>query len=380
MDRKWLVGVVAATIAGLLSACVGTGGLSPIFGSPGKPASADSVPPAGGTTATTDSTLGADDQETVPIADETAELQALLQALSDPEVLELVGADPLINDGGAVFLDDSTSASYRVAGLMMPYRPGDKPPLWKRLDMRAVGGKFDDGIRCADPPRLDESTPAGFRSLCFDKPAGLADVTVALHVQGRFVIDVPPYSTTPFKSILLGQDRDSWGDKTMDLLAVTRTKFRRTRSRWQMVGASTTQIRMADPASQSVRITSVDLVADNMSLLGVQSPAHVMAKRDFKRLPRGRHVVARVKVASEGGAVVFLEDARNGIIRLFDDGLFMHGDEVAGDGVYSNRLATPAVQQLVHRVSVHAFSAAMMSNEDKDDYDGETWILPMRVD
>lgn len=379
MDRKWLAGVAAATIAGLLPACSGAlDGLTP---AKQPDASASAGKAAGGTDSatSTETTFGADDQETVPISDEFAELEALLKALADPEVLELIGADPLINDGGAVFLDDSAAGSYRVAS-MHPHKPGDKPPLWKRLNLKPVGGKFDDGIRCSDPAKLGDDTPAGFRSLCFDKAAGMADVTVAQRVRGRFIIDVPPYTTMPFKGILLGHDRASWGDKEMDLLAVTRTKFRRNRTRWQVQGASTTQMRMVKEASQSVRITSVDLVSDNLSLLGVQSPAHVIAKRDFKRMPRAKQVVVRAKINAPEGAVVFLEDARNGIKRLFDDGTSLHGDETAGDGVYSNRLNTPAVQQLVHRMAVHAYSPAMMSNEDKDDYDGDTWIIPMRVD
>ena len=138
-----------------------------------------------------------------------------------------------------------------------------------------------------------------------------------------------------------------------------------------------------EPASQSVRITSVDLVSDSVSQLAVQSPANVVARQNLKKMPRSKQLIARAKVSSDAGAMVFIEDAGKGIpgiLRLFDDGLSMHGDETAGDGVFSNRLNTPAMQRLVHRVSVHAFSLAMMGNEDKEDYDADTWIIPMGVE
>ncbi|MBM3276350.1 MAG: hypothetical protein FJZ00_14445, partial [Candidatus Sericytochromatia bacterium] len=286
MLRKWLALAASTALVATLAACddptassrtsrpaagakVVSGGNAPT--ATPAPASGQTGPTSGQSDTTT---LAADDNASVPVTDESADRDALIASLeADPEVLAIIGADPLINDGGAVFLEDGTSASgYRTQALPTPLpqparteppargqivnqREADfRPPRWKRLETRPVGGKWDNALRCKVPERMRADSPAGHRSLCLDKSAGLADVTVAQHVKGHFVLDAFPYSFQPIAAVLRGQLPQSIGLKTMDLVAVTNTRFRKTRTRWQLEGVSTTQLHLVDAASQSVRI------------------------------------------------------------------------------------------------------------------------------
>jgi hypothetical protein len=410
MLRKWLAIAASTTLVAALPACDDSAAssrtsrqLSSAKVVSGGNATAATPAPGSGQTGqpsgqSDTTTLAADDNATIPVTDESADRDALIASLeADPEVLAIIGADPLINDGGAVFLEDSTSASgYRTQALATPTpqpvrtEPPDKgqivnqreadfrPPRWKRLETKPVGGKWDNALRCQIPEALRADSPAGHRSLCFDKSAGLADVTLAQHVKGHFVLDAFPYLLQPIAAVLRGQPLQSIGLKTMDLVAVTNTRFRKTRTRWQLEGVSTTQLHLVNAASQSVRIVWTDLVSDGKTLINAEDPKALVPKRNLKPVPRSKQVLLRAKVSGDVHAQVFAESEGAGILRLLDNGFAP--DETKGDGIYTARVPTPPSQRLVHRLSVTAFAAHTLSNEEKDDYDADTWIVPMRVD
>ncbi len=395
--RRWLAGLACACVAGSLVACD-----SPFTSHRNRSVSADYLPgveagqQAAGSTGGGDpaqARAGADRSEpggsvlsggTFTAADETLRILTdqdlddrddLVETLeSDQDILALIGAFPLINDGGAVFLAEGESgspggfrtAAYDVNSLY--------PPRWKRLAVGTSRGKFDNALRCRDPQSLGDAT--GYRSICLDRNEGVADITTAQRVQGWFVIDRYPYSRDQIRDIKPGVMLKGMGAKLMSLVSFSHSRFRRTNAGWTLDSVSPTQINLAQLANQSVHITSAELASGGKVLASTLSPYALQPSKDLRSLPRNATVDLRVKVAG-ADPWVFAEEGGK-IVRLFDSGLAP--DDRQGDGIYSGRIDTPSASRKVHRLMVHAYAGRMLGNETQDDYDADTWIVPLRVD
>ncbi|MBM3267659.1 MAG: hypothetical protein FJZ01_08440 [Candidatus Sericytochromatia bacterium] len=290
----------------------------------------------------------------------------------DQDVIDLMGALPLINDGGAVFLAETGSAGFRTA----VHGASPHAPRWRRIEVRASGGRPETTLTCRDPGQLKNGGQPGYRSICIDRAEGVADVTVAQRVSGWFLIDRFPYSSDSLAGIRPGMMLSDMGAKTMNLMSFSHSRFRRTAGGWQFDSVSPTQLTHAEAAKQTVHIASVELVSDDRVLATTRSPYALQPSKNLRSLPRNQQVVLRVQ-ASGADPWIFAEEGGS-IYRLADDGT--GPDQVAGDGVFAGLIRTPADSRRVHRLMVHVFAGHMLGNETEDDYDADTWIVPLRVD
>ena len=63
---------------------------------------------------------------------------------------------------------------------------------------------------------------------------------------------------------------------------------------------------------------------------------------------------------------------------MFDDGT--HGDEVAGDGKYTNTWTIGSNARIYRHAAVDVLDAGCMQNEDEDDYNSVAWRIPYKAD
>ncbi|MBI6545418.1 MAG: hypothetical protein HY692_01405 [Cyanobacteria bacterium NC_groundwater_1444_Ag_S-0.65um_54_12] len=320
------------------------------------------------------SDLSANESDVVPLGEENAELAELLESLdNDADYREMMHDNPLINDGGAVFLDETDSNSYRITALTAV----SKLPRWRYFQLKAATGSYDTAIRCTDPGELSPNHPAGYISACLDRQASTAHVTIAQRISGIFALDLYPYvpdfliaNTMPATS--------SVGSKAVDGLAITRARFVRKKSGWAFRGISLTRGQLLPAASQSIQIAWAKALQDKSMIAEITDPLDIKPRLKLSRLPLERQITAQVKVLGDPEANVFVSDGSSKILRLYDDGT--HGDEQAGDQIYSARYKTPATVRPVYKILVQAIANHTLANETANDYDVASWAIPVKVE
>lgn len=302
----------------------------------------------------------------------SAETDLLTTTLdTDPEAIDLITQNPLINDGGAVFLEEAASLAYRTAQVCDTC-PGNgkSAPRWRRFDVRLATGPLQTTVACEEAT-ISVGSP-GAMTLCFDKKAKSADVSRIQRLTGSFVLDFDSGSKRLKEASGAAPTGSTLVAKNMDLITKTKVRFFKGRSGWVLGGAAATRVNMANAASQSIYIQAIKLILDTHASPET-SFADVLLRQNFNSIKRIGSAAIRVRV-NDVTASVFVQ-AGPEILKLVDDG--QHNDEGQGDGVFGARFPAPSrrvPQLLISAIAGHSLTSAA------DDYDADTLIIPLRVE
>ncbi|MBM3260635.1 MAG: hypothetical protein FJY99_12955 [Candidatus Sericytochromatia bacterium] len=339
--------------------------------------------PTATTTVSPVATLSPDDLgETVELGTDAEELALLGRTLGADATLEdLAGLTPLINDGGAVFLDQAASA-FRTASLGVLGRPYDRDfddiPRLRVLPMvRKATGKADAvALSCAQ----DAADPGEVRrrSICLDRGRRTAAVVSVERLEGRLAIDLPPYSPGRFSDVGEGEFGEGVGLPVRSGRAETRIEFVRRRTGWDVLSVSSTRFVSDALPTTAPRISWIDGVYGEMRRVPEHERFDKLIRRDrFPGMPPNSQVLLRVKMSAPAPTLVMAAGLRPAPIRLVDDGT--RGDDIPRDGLYSARVPTPRQPQRSFRLTVTAVPASFLATESVSAVPEETWIVPFTV-
>lgn len=341
------------------------------------------VPAATQTTVTPLATVLPDDLgETAELGTDAEELALISRLLEgDTIVEELAGLTPLVNDGGAVFLDQS-AATYRTAAVGFPGRPFDrdfdKVPRLRVLPMtRKAAGKPDKvEVSCA----VDGTDPGDERrrTICIDRSRRTASVVSSERLQGRLAVDLPPYYSGSLGDISETNPGDGVGLPLRSGRAETRLEFVRRRAGWEVLAVSSTRFVSDDLPASAPRISWIDGVYGDSRRVPEHERFDKLFRRDrFPGMPPNSQLLLRVRMSAAAPTLVMATGFGPAPIRLVDDG--SRGDDIAGDGLYSARVPTPRQPLRAFRLTVTAVPASYLATESVSAVPEETWIVPFAI-
>jgi hypothetical protein len=153
---------------------------------------------------------------------------------------------------------------------------------------------------------------------------------------------------------------------------------------WKLIQVSCVEVSLTDASSQTVQVLEVTATVGGSMRLEITDPS---ALKDFQDgLPifaPGEEVVVTVHVENQKDgidreSVVYLH--HDGMReRMFDDGPEGgHGDEVAGDGVFTASFTVDSDPGL-KPFWIDALDAEIFQDETTENYNGEVWAIPYRV-
>lgn len=317
-------------------------------------------------------------QDTVTLSSdstESASLQTELQ--SDTDFSSLTSASPLINDGGAVFLDGQQTQSLASRGVMSLWRALNvlPPARVRRFGVHADPGARKIEIACSDPGLLDPAYPGGYLAFCFDHTDSSAAVFFGKHLEGTFGIDLPPYDPAFDSATDSVPATGSFGLKPMNLLFDVHARYVKTRSGWKLDAISPLkQVLAESSASHSIHIDWMDIVYGGRTLLHINNPEALLPRTAFVALPRGQEVLIQAEVTGEP-AVVTLSAPGLKPIRLFG----RKGEDLPSDQVYRAWYMTPLHPHPIRQLALQAIAQHTLESETGDDFDGSAWIVPVQV-
>ena len=357
--------------------------------------------PASNTTQTAPTpvpTVSGDDLGTTYALGSDEEELALLRTFlaSDGTLDDLAGPTPLVNDGGAVFMDVSASA-YRVLGLSsgavrssssgqegslgLQAAPGRRPdrdfeavPRLKVFPMARKAVREEISIGCGS----GEGDPGTVRrsSICLDRESRTATLVSQERVDGKVAVDLPPYRDS-LDDISEDASGSGVGLSARRGRVETRLQLVRRRTGWEILSVAPTRYVSDDLPESAPRISWVDgVMPDQRRLPGFDRHDKLTRRGALPGIPPSSQLVLRVRMSSIAPTLVMVGGLGRPL-RLVDDGT--RGDEFAGDGLYSARIPTPPHPRAALPLVVTAVPASALSSEATAALPEETWIVPFEV-
>ncbi|MEB3298198.1 MAG: choice-of-anchor X domain-containing protein [Candidatus Sericytochromatia bacterium] len=338
--------------------------------------------PSGNTVPVTEATVSPDDLgETEALGSDEVEVALLAKLLGGASGLEeLAGATPLVNDGGAVFLDQ-TATSYGLASLGSrgPVdRDFERLPRLRVLPMMRKAAGRPDTVTASCDGRARAASDARSHVICLNRGRRTATVVTTERLSGKVAIDLPPYFSGDFAGV--GQDDapEGVGLASRQGVAETRLEFVRRRAGWEVLSVSSTRFVSDDLPAEAPRISWVDgVLGDARRGPEPERFDKLVPKDRFPGLPPNSQIILRVRMSSAVPTLVLVGGLGPSPIRLVDDGT--RGDEVPRDGIYSARLPTPPKPRRTFHLSVTAMPASALATESVTTVPEETWVVPFTV-
>ncbi len=181
------------------------------------------------------------------------------------------------------------------------------------------------------------------------------------------------------------------GSKPIDDRVTKKAYFEKVFGHWQLLELSCVDIELTEQSKQTVSITSVEAIGTNSQgavTYTITSPSELMnISTELPTFLKGTEVkvIATVENSNQEWTppvFVFLHYGKpfqnHKREQMFDDGT--HGDEVAGDGKYTNTWTIGSNASIYRHAAVDVLDAGCLQNEDEDDYNSVAWRIPYKAD
>jgi hypothetical protein len=182
----------------------------------------------------------------------------------------------------------------------------------------------------------------------------------------------------------LDMDGDgNYGTKAIQSVAHRLATFKKIRPRhWRLIELSPIEFSLKDQNHQTVHIQQVTATVNGEVRWEVSDPETLFPfPSGLPLFSPGEEVVVTAKITNqnpdgtERESRVYLHHDRRRE-PMFDDGT--HGDEVAGDGIFT-KTKTVGEALGLHRAAVDALDAEMFSDETTQNYNATGWTMPYIV-
>jgi hypothetical protein len=202
----------------------------------------------------------------------------------------------------------------------------------------------------------------------------IASVTVDAALSGRLYVD------TTFDHII------NPGVKPIEDHGTRYSVFKRDRAqserKWFLHQISPLEIRLEDPAEQTVSIEYIAAYVDEELVWDVSDPGELMNfVEDIPRFEGGTEVTVEAEVSNSNtkyapSSFLFLHtpDSRH---LMYDDGE-TRGDRIADDCIFTGRYIVGTTPGFKH-AAVDIIDSECLQNEVEDDYNSTAWAMPYEV-
>lgn len=194
-------------------------------------------------------------------------------------------------------------------------------------------------------------------------------------------IDATLYVDTSFDG------RKNPGAKPIEDTIYRYSTWQREDGKWHLTEISPADVRLSDPARQTVFVTEVKVSVNDTLVMDITDPAD---KRDVEteivRVTNGDVVKVEASVTNSSASgldpltYVYCHPNRpvGGRDLMYDDGV-NGGDAIAADGVWTYTY-TVNLEDGCHFAAVDALDSLCLQNETEDDYNSAAWGMPYVVE
>jgi hypothetical protein len=241
-------------------------------------------------------------------------------------------------------------------------------------------------------PRIcdgDDPVPCWFRlihvasrNITINIENSVADVSVTKYIEGSFFIDV---------------DGDYFfGTKRIEDIAKRYARFERDASHrwgWKLTEISPVEISLQDEESRTITIKRITAYVDGVVRWEVTNPETMFKFPDeLPHFSPGEEVIVEAEIENidaegERESYVYLHYTtdvhkpgrifRHQRVPMYDDGT--HGDEVAGDGIFTGTYIM-GNNTGYHHAAVDVLDKEMFDDEETQNYNTAAWAMPYIVE